>query len=219
MDQAPPPPPQNSMPPQNDVQQRAQQAADAAKIAAQDALGAFQLMMVDPIGSLGAAFRQLGDSKALGVGAVFGVTGAIAISLAIYLITSAMSGGMISLGFIDVVKTILAQLVGVVGCVLGFMVLSPLFGVGKNLNAGVFVSGAAYLVLGIGFLLAAICLKISFNLGAGLSVLVGSCFGILMINAGWRQIYGATERWASFGVPGCLAISGALSYVVARVLN
>jgi hypothetical protein len=212
----PPPPPPQGMPPQNDVQQRAQQAADAAKVAAQDALGAFQKMMIDPIGSLGAAFRQLGDSKALGVGAVFGVAGAIAIALAVNLIMSSYFGSM---SFVDTIKSILAQLVGVAGCAVGFMLLAPLFQVQKNLSASVFVSGAAYLVMGIGMLAAAICVKVSFNLGAGLSILVASCFGILMINAGWRQIYGATERWASFGVPGCLAISAALSYIVAKVLN
>ncbi len=240
MSQIPPPPPGQSpgqfpgqVPPppggNNEFNQRAQQAADAARAAAQDAAGAFKTMMMDPVGSLAQAYQQLGDAKALGVGAVFGAVGAIGVAIAISMAVSAMLGAFMGgmggpgLSFMDVLKAAIAQLVAVVGCAAGFMALAPVLGARTNLNASVFVSGAAYLAFGVAFVAAAIALKLGLGklsmLVGGLCFLTGGCFGILILFNGWRTIFGVTDRSASLGVPGCLAISSLVSGIVAWLIG
>lgn len=197
---------------------RAQRFAEQSKVAGADALHAFKNMLADPVGLLGPTYTKLGEQRALGVGAVFGVAAAFGMALAASVVIGTMirmilgDPGTTGIHFGVLIRSFIAYVFGIAAGAGAIYALTPIFRGKTSVSASVYMSGATFLPLGLALFLAAIIAAIMNNrLGmilVTLLTIVGLCFMVMVLNAGFRHITGLNERRASLATPAVLAIAG-----------
>lgn len=206
--------------------QQAQAAADRAKAAAQDALGVSRRLVANPVAGIGEAHASLGQDRVLGVSIVFALVAAIGLALAgglmVRVIVGTMAGGYPGTGFGfdfgDFLQAIVLNLVAIIAAGGGVLLLAPMFGGRASAPSALFTAATAFLPLGIAALLAALVGGMLANrLGtiiAGLLMLYGACYLVLVLNAGLRQVAGIDERRAALATPSVLAFAALVSALI-----
>lgn len=214
----------------NPYAQHAQAAAERAKAAAQDALGAARRLITNPAGSIGDAHAGLGGDRILGVAIVFAVVAALCLAFASGSLSRALMGAMmggygggISFHFGAFLKASLMNLIGIAAVGGGILIMAPLLGGRSNPASALFTAATAILPLALASLLATLIGSILKNQLGGLIVMLlmlyGLCYLIMVLNAGLRQVAGINESRAALGTPTVLAIAMLVMWLVGKLLS
>jgi hypothetical protein len=219
-------------PEQPNYARQAQAAADRAKAAAQDALGAARRLVINPAGSIGDAHASLGADRVLGVAVVFALVAAIGLALVGDVMARAMFGAMMGglpggagFGFSigAFLKSVLMNLIAIVAVGGGVLLIAPFLGGRIAPASALFVGTTACLPLGIAALAAALIGSLFKNqfgmILVSLLMLYGLSYLVMVLNAGLRQIAGVDERQAAFGTPTVLAFAAIVMWLVGKLFN
>jgi len=185
-------------------------AADKIKSASTDALHAFKLFALNPVGGLSGAFESLGPARALGVGIVFGLASALCGLFLMYNILPTWSKPEGIAGFLKILALSLVPFISLFAA--HFIARMAFKGKGAA-GHDVFVTGACLLPWGVVALLAGI-------LGlANIEVIIAAavfavCLTILMLHVGLTRICHISERAATLAIPLILLASGWLSKII-----
>lgn len=199
----PPPPPGPS---------QASIAAERAKEASKDALGAFKTLAGNPVGGLAPAYQGLGPARAMGVGIAFGVVSAVFLLIVSYRITSPYEHNA---GFFF--KALVMSLVPYASMVVATLGARMAFRGQGGINQDCFIAGSAILPFAIVFLLASILGMQNYQI-IGICAVVAICLTILMLFAGLNRIYSLSEKAATWAVPAVILITVVLSKVLWNAL-
>ena len=185
-------------------------AADKVKAASKDALQAFKLFVSNPVGGLSGAFESLGQSRAFGVGLIFGAVFALCVLLGIYRL---LPEWVRPQGFTGFIKILVVSVVPFVSLFGATVVARMSFRGEGGFGHDSFISGASSLPLGCLVLLSSI-------LGAGnieviaVLMLFAVCLTILMLFAGLTRICKMSERAVTIAIPLILLASAWLSKII-----
>jgi hypothetical protein len=214
----------------NPYAQHAQAAADRARAAAQDAMGAARRLITNPAGTIGDAHASLGGDRLLGVAIVFALVAALCLALAGGSLSRAIMGAMLggygggfSFQFGAFLKATLMNLIGIAAVGGAILIVAPLLGGRANPASSLFTAATAVLPLALAALLAAIVGSILKNQLGGLLVMLlmlyGVCYLIMVLNAGLRQVAGINESRAALGTPTVLAIAMLVMWLIGKLLS
>ncbi len=174
----------------------AKQARDAAMAAGTDAVKAFKVLMVNPVGGLREAYETLGPTAAMGVGFVFGAVAVLLAMVGFFLMFSSFPG---SLGFAFYLKLFLTTIIAFGIAIGGCAAVQAIFKGEGGIQASVFIAGASHLPGGIALLLVGLFLK------APLVANAAQVFGIttvaIMLYSGCTTLLRVREVAAMLVVP------------------
>ena len=202
-----PPPPAGGPPPPPFGPNQASIAAEKAKEASKDALGAFQTLASNPVGGLAPSFEGLGAARALGVGIAFCVV------LLIFEVASTYRSGLHPSGFGGFMKVVLFSIVPIAAFVAATLGARMACGGQGNFNQDCFIAGAALLPLTLAGIINTIIVD---GTVAMLSGVFAISLTVLMLNAGLTRLDKLTERAASLAVPAIILVGGLAKYLMVR---
>lgn len=204
--------------------QHAQAAAERAKVAAQDALGAARRLVTNPAGTIGQAHADLG-SGVLGVAIIFTVVAALCLAFAssttlrAFMYMFGMYGGGVGAFF----RAALGFLVGITAIGGGILIMAPLLGGRSNPASSLFIAATAMLPLALASVLALLVASVLKNQLGGILVMLLMLYGIsyliMVLNAGLRQVAGINESRAALGTPSVLAIAMLVMWLLGQLLR
>ncbi len=188
----PPPPPPPIGPNQAAI------AAEKAKAASKDALGAFKTLAGNPVGGLAGSFESLGAARALGVGLAF------CIVFVVFLVGSAYRSGIHPAGFGGFIKVVLFSAIPVASLVAATVGGRMAFRGHGGFNQDIYVAGASALPFAVVAVVGTII-----NDGTVLFIcgMFAICLTVLMLNAGLTGIAKLTERGSSVAVPAIIVVA------------
>lgn len=200
----------------------AAQVRNQIKESSQDAARAFRALIVNPVGGLHAAYGSLGESRAIGAGAVLAVLFALLGGLAATIATGRMTSGF--LGFLMSSTYGTSRVALFFKSFLGLLVLPAAMAAvchglrrviasDKSFAPDLFTAGASLLPLSLAGIVAAL-------LGAGnaevalVLVLFALCYQVLILFTGLRELGGVGEKAAAPATPIVLLLSAWLTKIV-----
>lgn len=179
------------------------------KAASRDATAAFKTFATNPVGGLPTAFANLGPTRAVGVGLVFGVVSILCVFIGIYIALPAFSKPDIG----DSIKFMVFGAVPFLSLLAAAAATRKVFGGKGNYQGDSFIAGAALLPFGFLILLTGL-LGIA-NLEIAVLLLVFAlCYGILMLYTGITRISLVSESRAAFAVPVMIIVSFWLTKII-----
>ncbi len=188
---------------------------EKVKTASLDSVKAFKIFALDPVAGLADAFESLGQPRALGAGAMFGLVFALCILIAIYRVLPESARPDDIGGFLKFLTY----------CYVPFVSLSVASIVIRTICRGIggvgydsFASGASLLPIGFAILIA------SFLGLANIEVIVvlalfAFCLNILMLFAGCTRIALISERIATITVPLMLLACAWISKIIYSLIG
>ena len=187
--------------------------ADKAKAASKDALHAFKIFALDPVGGLSASYASLGQTRALNAGIAFGVV------FAICLFVSAYIAHVRPHGFGEFLKYLICAFVPFLGMAGAAFVGRKAFRGEGTFAVDAFVSGAALLPFALAVVASGILGFGNVEVIAILGVFAAT-LTILMLFTGFTRIAKISERGATLAVPLVLLVCVWLSKIIyASLLN
>ncbi len=220
---SPPPAPPTSAPlpapnkPAVDPSAKAAEAAEAVKKASEDALGAFKIFALNPVGGLPDAATALGSTRALSVGIVFGVVTAIAMTLSVYIGPTIISM-FAPQGIVGFIKLLLCSALPFASLFAVTYAAAKICRSTASLGDCSFIAGAACLPTGIMVVVAAVLAKIDANLVLAALIFSGS-ITVLILFSGLTRICKMSERVATLTLPLMLIASGWLTQIVSKIVS
>jgi hypothetical protein len=204
------------------------------KAGSQDAVQAFMVLLKDPVGGIAKSFSMFDPGRAMVVGLIFAGVYAVAATIAGVILFNAimgivggmMGGGMGMTGvpgfstgpsFGMVVRMFILYIVQAAALIAGCFLTRMIFKGSGDLNSDIYLGGACLLPAAAGVLIGALLGYIAWWLLL-LPYLFAGCYTILMLYSGCLQIVKIAEQKAALAVPIILAISGAIVYIVLRVM-
>ena len=185
-------------------------AGDRVKAASQDALQAFKTFAANPVGGLPAAAASLGQTRALGVGIVFGGFFTLFVAFGLYRVMAPWGRPEGIGAFLQMLVVAAVPFLSLMGAGTG---VRRVFGGEGGLGIDTFIAGASLLPFGFVALLAS--LLGGGNLGViGALSLFAVCLTILMLFAGLTRIAKTSEQSATLAVPLMLLVSSWLAKVI-----
>lgn len=193
-------------------------AEEKLKMAAGDTVQTLKKLGMDPVGGLLTAYESLGTSRALGVGAIFGLVFAFCIAIGSYI-------AMPNVGFVFMLfrtddpvnsayfKVLLAAYVPFIGLTLAIYVGQKIAKVDASLSSSGFVAGSAMLPLG--FLALLFSLIGAANAEVSLIVaIITACLTVLIIYTGLTRISKLSDQAASYTLPLVIIFSAWITKVI-----
>jgi hypothetical protein len=201
----------------------ARNVTDGVTAASRDAFDALRIFLLDPVGGLRLAYENLEPSRALAVGAVFGLLFTISLSLGVNLglrvdtlsdLLDELSGGFLDISLqVSFGRLILLGLLGFVSMTAAAAVTRLIFrGVG-GFDGDCFIAGACLLPVGFFVLVSGLLGGLNLEVLV-LLALFAVCYAILIMYSGLTQVSAVSPRGAAFAVPVMIALSAWLSKVV-----
>ncbi len=180
----------------------APQMSAKVKAASRDATAAFKTFATNPVGGLPAAFANLGPTRAVGVGIVFGVVSILCVFIGIYIALPSFSKPDIG----DSIKFMFFGAVPFLSLLAAAAATRKVFGGKGRYHGDCFIAGAALLPLG--FLILVTSLLGIANIEIAVLLFVFAlCYGILMLYTGITRISLVSESRAAFAVPVMIIVS------------
>jgi zinc-ribbon domain len=188
----------------------ANDGSEQIKAASKDALKAFKLFALNPVGGLSVAFESLGQARTVGVGIVFGIAFALCLLFGVYRLLPGWGRPQGIAGFFKILVVAIVPFVSLLGA---SIVARKAFRANGDLGHDTFIAGASLLPFGCVALLAAI---LGFGNIEVISVfaLFAICLTILMLYAGLTRISKLSEQAATLAVPLMLIASAWLSKII-----
>jgi hypothetical protein len=186
--------------------------------ASKDAARAVKMLLVDPVGSIGASYDAFSPRQAIDVGIAFAALFIVSSLIAIRLIARTIGGGMFSIGFKEVMQVLFVATIPVISIVAIFMAMQMVATKRNDLSRAIFAGGAALLPLSI------------FNVAGGLLgagngevlALVGLfavCYMILLLYAGCRDVLKVSSATAAAGVPLIILVTAWLTKIILTAVD
>jgi hypothetical protein len=205
----------------------AQELATKVKTASRDALTAFKVFAVNPVGGLSVAFESLDRNRAMWVGIFFAVVFDVLMLLGMYLGIKHVQGGMGSLigfypsfegpKFSDILKLLVFGAVPPVSISLSSLLARKIFHGTEGFEGDVFIAGAALLPFAFFSVITGLLGIANFEVIAILLVFV-MCYTILMLYSGCTKISKISEGGAAVAVPIMLLSSIWFSKIILSAL-
>lgn len=201
------------------------------KAGSQDAVAAIKALLKDPVGGLSQSFALFDATRAQMVGGIFGVVYALLATIAMSIMGSAIMGivaggnpmaaamgmGGFSIPFSYYVKIFVAFLGEYVGLVVGCLLIRTIFKGAGDLASDIYVSGAAYLPVGVGLLAGSLLGQIHFSL-ALICLVFGGCYSVLMFYAACSKINKLSDGMSALGVPIVISVGLLACGILAKVI-
>jgi hypothetical protein len=197
------------------------------KVASQDALGAFKVFAINPVGGLSVAFNSLDRSRALWTGIFFALVFDILMLLGIYLGIKKVQGGIGSLlgfyhsfggiKFADVIKLLIGGAIPPSSIALASLLARKIFHGTDGFEGDIFIGGAALLPFGFFFVLTGILGIANFEVVAILFIFA-MCYTILLLYSGCTKISQMSEGESALAVPIMLLLSAWFSKIIFATL-
>jgi hypothetical protein len=204
-----------------------QEFTSKVKTASQDALSAFKVFAVNPVGGLSVAFESLDRNRALWVGIFFALVFDILMLLGMYLGIKKVQGGIASLmgvypsfgglKFGDVLKLLVFGAIPPVSIALSSLLSRKIFRGTDSFEGDIFIAGAALLPFGFFSVITGLLGIANFEVVAILLVFA-VCYTILMLYSGCTKISKISEGGAAVAVPIMLLLSIWFSKIILSVL-
>lgn len=185
-----------------------QEFANKVKTASQDALSAFKVFAVNPVGGLSVAFESLDRNRALWVGVFFAVVSVVS-DILTYLILRKKLGFLLYLGGSssgNILKLILLGAIPFVSIAVSSALARKIFRGAGSFEGDIFIAGASLLPLAFFQIIAGILGIANFEVITILAIFA-ICYTILMLYSGSTQISKITEGGAALAVPVMLLLS------------
>lgn len=213
-------------------------AGDTFKPASQDALQAFKIFSVNPVGGLERAFETLGKSRAIGVGIVFAAIFDFCILIGTFLFfrrftrfmdeflgplllfsrrETFMYLGRFANNAFQFFKLLILGAVPFVSITAASAIARKIFRGAGSFAGDIFIAGASLLPLGFFVLLSSILGVKNIEVITVLAVFA-ICYTILMIYSGCTKISNIPEAGAALAVPIMLLLSGWLWKIIFNAL-
>jgi hypothetical protein len=186
---------------------------ERAVAASKDAARALKLLLMDPVGSIGAACDSLTVRQSLDVGIAFCVLFVVSCLIAIRMIGRFIGGMFFSIGLKEVLQVALVATVPIVCMVAILFGAQMVFAKRKDLPRAIFVGGAALLPITILNLVTGILGAANWNV-ISLVAVFAFCYTILLLYAGCRDVLKTSPPIAAIGVPVILLATGWLTKVI-----
>lgn len=193
------------------------------KVVSQDALGAFKVFAVNPVGGLSVAFESLDRSRALWAGIFFALVFDVLMFLGMYLGIKKVQGGIGSLlgfypslgeiKFADVLKLFIGGAIPPASIALASFLSRKIFCGTDGFEGDIFIGGAALLPFGFFSVITGILGVANFKVVAILLVFT-ICYTILMLYSGCTKISKISEGGAAAAVPIMLLLSAWFSKII-----
>jgi hypothetical protein len=180
-----------------------------AKAASQNALNAFKVFAMNPVGGLPAAFQSLDRRRAKEVGIVFSVVFALCVVIGTYMALPAWGKP----GLKGIFGLLIVGSIPPAGIIGASAVARKVFSAAGSLEGDVFMAGASLLPVGFVALLAGILGVGNIEVLAVLAAFAG-CYMVLMLYTGCTQISKIADARAAATVPVMLLLSAWLCKVV-----
>lgn len=197
------------------------------KTASQDALSAFKVFAVNPVGGLSTAFESIDKTRALWAGIFFALVFDVLMLLGMYLGIKKVQGGIGSLlGFYpsleglrfgDVIKLLIFGAIPFISLAVSSIVARKIFRGTDGVEGDVFIAGAALLPFGFFAFLMGVLGIANFEVVAILFVFA-ICYTILILYSGCTKISKISEGGAALAVPLMLLLSAWFSKIIFSAL-
>jgi hypothetical protein len=195
---------------------QADKAKEHVRVAVNDAWETFKTLWLDPVGQLMNAYQALGDARAVGVGAAFGIIVALCFAISIkqipfFGLATGISGfgGFIKLFFIGLVPFVSLT----IGCYIGGKI-----GKGRaSIASNTFIAGVALLPLGIATLVSALIGSSILDLVVPFFI-ISACLNVLLLFSGLTKINLLSEKTGAIAVPLTLIASSWISKLFYTIL-
>lgn len=208
-------------------QPAAQEFTKKVKVASQDALSAFKVFAVNPVGGLSVAFESIDRHRALWAGIFFIVVFDVLMLLGMLLGVKKLQGGLASfMGFYpsfggikfgDVLKLLIFGAIPPLSIALSSLLARKSFRGTEGFEGDVFIAGAALLPFGFFSLITGLLGIANFEVIAILLVFA-ICYTILILYSGCTKISKISEGGAALAVPIMLLLSAWFSKIILSVL-
>ncbi len=186
------------------------EVGERVKTASKDAMQAIKVFAANPVGGLPAAFENLDEARAIGVGIAFAVVFVFCVFAGVYMILPAWSRPSDIGSFFKVLIFGAVPFVSIVGA---SALARKIFGGAGSFGGDSFIAGASLLPFGFLVLLGGILGIGNFEIIAFLSVFA-LCYTILMLYTGSTRISKISESRAALAVPIMVIVSGWLTKVL-----
>lgn len=197
------------------------------KTASQDALSAFKVFAVNPVGGLSTAFESIDRNRALWAGVFFALVFDVLMLLGMYLGIKKVQGGIGSLlGFYpsfgglkfgDVLKLLIFGAIPFVSLTLSSLLARKIFHGTDGFEGDIFIAGAALLPFGFFAVITGLLGIANFEVVA-IFFVFAICYTILILYSGCTKISKISEGGAALAVPLMLLLSVWFSKIIFSTL-
>jgi hypothetical protein len=205
-----------------------QDFAGKVKTASQDAISAFKIFAINPVGGLSTAFESIDKTRALWAGIFFALVFDVLMLLGIYLGIKKVQGGIGSLlGFYpsfggikfgDILKLLVGGAIPPISIALASFIARKIFrGTDGLVEGDIFIAGAALLPFGFFIVITGLLGIANFEVVAILLVFA-LCYTILMLYSGCTKISKISDGGAALAVPLMLLLSAWFSKIIFSAL-
>ena len=189
-------------------------AVDAARAASRDSLTAFKIFASNPVPGLPLAFSQLGATRSLGVGIVFGVSFSFCVLVSAYRV---LPDYVLPPGFGGFLKLSMFAFIPFASLCAACQLVRALTRMKAQVEAPVFIAGASLLPCAVGVLAAGLLGLANIEVIAIISLCALSTT-ILMLFVGYTKILEVPERVATLAVPLMLVATAWFSKIMYAAL-
>jgi uncharacterized membrane protein YhaH (DUF805 family) len=188
--------------------------ADRAVAASREAIRAVKLLLVDPVGSIGAAYDALGTRQATDAGIVFSAAFIMSCIFAIKMISRFSSGLLaFSIGIKEVLQVMLVAAVPVASLIAIFSAIQLATTKTHDLSRSMFAGGAALVPIAL-FNVAGSLLGAANGDVVALIGLYALCYTVLLLYAGCRAVLKSSSALSAAAVPLILIATAWLTKII-----